>query len=87
MGQERTVLALWRSALLIKSRSNSEYDNEGDSDSDNASNSDGGSDNDGGTSNAREDDCDCDSHRDSNTNGGATAGKQNNNTYRLIRTD
>ena len=39
MGQERTVLALWRSALLIKSRINGEYDNEGDSDSDNASNS------------------------------------------------
>ena len=83
MGQERTVLALWRSALLIKSRSNSEYDNEGDID--NASNSDGGSDNDGGTSIAREDDCECDSHRDSNTNGGATAEKTNK--HWLIRTD
>ena len=77
------MLALWRSALLIKSRSNSEDDNEGGSDSDKASNSDGGSDNDGGTSNAREDDCDCDSHRDSNTNGGATAEKQK---HWLIRT-
>ena len=53
--------------------------------SNNASDSDGGSDNDCATSNAREDYCHCDSHRDGNTNGSASVAKSKQ--HWVFRTD